>query len=301
MISGYHKVKRLNFKSDVFKYRKFYPFYSDCVNKTKPKNSIHTCSISDYNIKDNIYIVSDIPPYFELIPNQKIHSLAIITLFQFDGFMANLSSFQNIDDYVNFQMGAKSRSKIRGYRRRLESCFNVKYRFIFGTIDTEEYYYLFKKFKYLIEKRFKQRGDKHESLRNWPTIEKETLSMIRDKKASLFVIYDNAKPIDICLNYHYKNIYYNAIRSYDIDYSKFKLGYVDILVQLDWCFANNYQIFDLGRGDFEYKRRWCNETYKFQQHIIYNKNLFDKKLTAILIAKITMGKAFLKKKNVHLI
>lgn len=301
MILGYSKLKRLDFKTALFQYRKFYPFYSGYLDLANQKSTIKTTSNSEYDLNNHIYMVNDIPPYFKLIPNQENPTLAIIALSQFDGFMANLTGFKNIEEYLNFQMGAKSRAKLRRYKRGLETCFNVKYRFIYGSIDTEEYFFLFKRFKYLIETRFKQRGATHESLKNWATIEKETRSLILDKKASLFVIYDKDKPIDICLNYHYKNVFYNVIRSYDIDYSKFRLGSIDIFVQLDWCFANDHQIFDLGRGDLEYKRLWCNETYKFQQHLIYDKKLFTKKLNANLIAKFIKGKDFLKKKNIHVV
>jgi len=124
--------------------------------------------------------------------------------------------------------------------------------------------------------------------------------MIMNKTASLFVIYNDNEPIDICLNYHHQNIIDNAIRSYDIDYSKFRLGYVDIYKQLEWCFQNSVDIFDLSIGDFAYKRTWCNVVYDFEHHIVYDKNSFVGKISAYLIRNLYNTKAYLKKKNVHL-
>ena len=94
---------------------------------------------------------------------------------------------------------------------------------------------------------------------------------------------------------------YNSIRSYDIDYSKFRLGYIDILKQLDWCFKNNYKVFDLGRGDLDYKRRWCNVVYDFEHHIIYQKNYLDKRILAFTSTKFYVLKEFLKKKEIHIL
>lgn len=92
-----------------------------------------------------------------------------------------------------------------------------------------------------------------------------------EKEASLYVIYNENRPIDICLNYHVAGVYVNKIRSYDIDYSKFRVGYIDIIKQLEWCLENNYAIFDLMRGDLRYKREFCNVISNLDRYILYPK------------------------------
>ncbi len=93
----------------------------------------------------------------------------------------------------------------------------------------------------------------------------------------------------------------NLIRSYDIDYSKFNLGYIDIIKQLEWCFKNNYKAFDLSRGFMRYKREWCNVTYQFNCHILYKKKNLLKRAQALFISKSIAFKEFLKYKKVNVI
>tara|TARA_R110001583_G_scaffold106531_1_gene254874 strand:+ start:421 stop:1230 length:810 start_codon:yes stop_codon:yes gene_type:complete len=170
----------------------------------------------------------------------------------------------------------------------------------YGEISKIDYDFLFKNFRTFLSKRFEQRGDDHEAFSRWDTIQNAAYKMILNKTASLFVIYNEDRPIDICLNYHHQNIIDNAIRSYDIDYSKFRLGYIDIYKQLEWCFGNGVEIFDLSIGDFDYKRKWCNVEYDFENHIIFDRNKFLKRITAHLILSIYLLKGFLKDRNLHL-
>ena len=124
----------------------------------------------------------------------------------------------------------------------------------------------------LIERRFNQRGDLYSLKQKLDFIKEQTYLLILEKKASLYVIYDENKPIDICLSYHFQNILLHLIRSYDIDYSKYGLGQIDIYKQIDWCFENNFKIFDLMWGELLYKTHWSNEISKYEHHFIYKNN-----------------------------
>lgn len=195
----------------------------------------------------------------------------------------NIEDFDSIKDYMSSQFGSKSRGEIRTYLRRLENCFNISYNLYFGEINKGEYNSLINKLEEMIIRRFSERGEKHQDMDDWDSLKIKTFEQINNKKASLFVIYDNYKPIDICLNYHYDSIMINSIRSYDIDYSKFRLGYIDIYKQLELCFENNYKIFDLCIGDMRYKRQWCNYTYLYNSHIVYyKKSIINGVLAAII-------------------
>lgn len=290
---------KYNFTEDFFTKRLIYPFYGNVLNTTNNENYFNKITTSEKVSKNKIYVVNHIPPYFDL----KIHKELPFNLYkisQLNGYLANLEGYTSIDNYLKDQFGSKSRSKMRMYLRRLETCFDIRYELFYGNIEKEEYEYLFGQLHDLIVRRFAQRGNTHESLANWKLLKKISYSMILNKEASLFVIYDNKKPIDICLNYHHQNILHNSIRSYDIDYSKFKLGYIDILKQIDWCIKNDYKIFDLSYGDLEYKRRWCNVTYQFEQHVLYNRNRFGKKIVAYIIVELLALKGTLKKYKVHI-
>lgn len=286
------KPIRLNFKYEFFQKSAIYPFFIYPKNKTE----------GPAGVPNTIYIVNDIPPYLHLGVNDiDWEPFKIVKFNQFSGFLANLEGYQEIEGYMDAQFGAKSRSKMRSYLRRLETCFNIQYKIHYGEITTDEFQFLFDRCRLMIQQRFAQRGDTHESLKDWDLIKKTAYSLILEKKASLFVISHDENPIDICFNYHHQNVMNNYIRSYDIAYSKFRLGYIDILKQLEWCFKNDHKIFDLGRGDLDYKRRWCNVVYDFEHHVFYHKNNLRKKIVAHAITKYYLLKEFLKKKGVHLL
>ena len=293
-------IKKYNFNIDFFETRSIYPFYSNVFNTSNLQNFFNPNKNLSPEIGSTIHVVNYISPYFQLALNDSIIPLKTFKFSQSIGFMANLHEFSNVDDYMKFKMSPKGRTKIRGYVRRLETCFDIRYKMYYGEITRANYEYLFKKLHSFIIHRFEERGDKHQALDHWDDLLKYTYFMILKKKASLFVIYNGDVPIDICLNNHHQNILDNAIRSYDINYSKFRLGYIDILKQLEWCFENGVTIFDLSYGDFEYKRKWCNEVYGFETQIVYNNTRLEYKAMAFGILQFYKLKEYLKKKNVHL-
>ncbi|MFH4965323.1 GNAT family N-acetyltransferase [Gaetbulibacter sp. M235] len=247
------------------------------------------------NVIDNIYISTYIPTFVEITLNKKFKKFSFN---RFQGFLINLENFNSIEDYMMAQFGSKSRSKIRSYVKRLETCFNIDYKFYYGSIEKPAYELLFDQLELMIKRRFDQRGDKHQALQDWDYYKKSIYQEILNKNTSLFVIYDNNKPIDICINYHYENIIINSIRAYDIDYSKFKLGYVDIFKQLEWSFENKIKLFDLGPGILTYKKQWCNVVYDFRNYIIFKKTSLTKALFASSLFLFYKLKIFLDRNNI---
>lgn len=290
-----------NFTLDFFSKREVYPFFHYIRNKTNKQDYYNPLETADCELHNKVYVVNHIPPYLEALTYQGPKALTCFKIYQMKGYLADLKGFDSLEDYMKKQFGPKSRSKMRGYLRRLEKCFDIRYSWYYGEIEKQEYDWLFRQLHHLIARRFIQRGDTHESFAHWQTLEEITYEMILQKQASIFVIYDGPKAIDICINYHHQNILDNSIRSYDIDYSKFRLGYVDIMKQLEWCIANHYRIFDLSYGVFDYKKWWCNQEYLFEQQILYRKNDIFKKGQAFCIMQLLRLKGYLKEKNVHLL
>ncbi|MBD1262796.1 GNAT family N-acetyltransferase [Maribacter polysiphoniae] len=293
------KIKKYVFAYDFYDTRSIYPFYKNIINKTNGKSYINNETYEFDDLARTLHVVNYINPYYTIIIKRKT-SLRALKFKQTNGFMAQLRDFTSIEQYISANMGSKSRTKIRGYLRKLESCFNISYKMHYGKISRKEYDFLFVIFKRFLVRRFNQRGDNHEAFSRWDFIQKTTYKMILDKTASLFVIYNEDQPIDICLNYHHQNVIDNAIRSYDIDYSKFRLGYIDIYKQLEWCFENEVEIFDLSIGDFDYKRKWCNVVYEFENHILYDETNYLKMISAHLLLTFYLLKGYLKDRNVHL-
>ena len=95
---------------------------------------------------------------------------------------------------------------------------------------------------------------------------------------------------------HFENNVNHSIKTYDIDYAKFSLGNIDIYKQLEWCFENNFKMFDFMWGNLEYKERWCNQIYLYEHHLYYNKNFILGPPLAYLIVYLYKLKDFFNKK-----
>ena len=75
---------------------------------------------------------------------------------------------------------------------------------------------------FLIQSRFDQKDAIHVALSNWNFYKESVFEMVLEKNASIFVIYDEDEPINICISYHFQNVTFSSIKSYDINYSKFR-------------------------------------------------------------------------------
>lgn len=287
-----------SFVFDFYTRRRIYKYYNSVYNTTNNSELGNTNSIPrDYGGKE-IVIVHNISPYFIPRISPDVNPYRYHKIRHLEGYMANLQGFRDLEAYMRSQFSSKSRSRIRRHLNRLEVCFEISYKMYFGEIPRAEYDVLFARMKEMIIMRFAQRGDDHEAINNWKFYQDSAYAMIRDKKASLFVICDSTKPIDICLNYHHENVFYNCIRSYDIDYSKFSPGYLDIYKQLEWCFLNGHSIFDLSHGNLDYKKQWCNTIYTFEQHILYNSKYPFRRFIAYGLKELLRLRWFLKKTGV---
>lgn len=270
-LSPFKYIKYI-FSFDFFQKKQIYPFYEFLHNNSNNKQVINDDFNLENGIGDTIHEIKFIPTYFKLEPNPLGSQYRLIKFHRIDNFRINLDGFKNVEDYLKSQMGSQSRSQLRRRIRRLETCFNIKYVYHYGDISKQKYDFLFNELELLIERRFNQRGDLYSLKHKWDFIKEQTYQLILEKKASLFVIYDENKPIDICLSYHFQNIMLHLIRSYDIDYSKYWVGQIDIYKQIDFCFLNNFKVFDFMWGEPLYKTRWSNEISIYEHHFIYKNN-----------------------------
>ncbi len=298
-----HKIK-----SFILRRFLIYDFYNLCVIKRQSPpffKSVRNCSTGEpfnleprpnsLNPQKGLHYITYLPPFVNPIEQP---FLKYLPLYQFIGYLVDMKAYGSLDAYMKHQFGAKSRSKIRAYSKRLDTCFNTTYKLYHGSIEKAAYQVVMDALEQMIKRRFDQRGDEHQAEKDWAHYKQTTYRYVLDKKASLFVIYDNDKPIDICLNYHHDKIMINYIRAFDIDYSKFRLGSIDLYKQLEWCFANNYETFDLGAGVFSYKKQWCNVEYRFKNAIVFNKtSVFNACLGYGIFALLTL-KLYLNKKNI---
>lgn len=294
------KVKN-NFNFDFYTRRSIYNVYKNIHNRTNGKDYLNrSTEKSDYSNKD-IVVVNNIPAYFDARISTENSTHKLFRIHYLDGFLINLNEFNNLEDFMKTQFSSKRRSRLSGQLKRLEICFDIQYKMYYGKITKVKFHFLMDSLRDMISRRFIQRGDTHESLKNWDFYKDSTYSMILEKKASLFVVYNHNIPIDICLSYHHQNILFANIKSYSIDYSKFSLGSLGLLKLLQWCLENGYTILDLSHGNLDYKHTWCNSKYIFEHHVLYNYKKLYIHLAAFAIFQVLRLKALLKKGKVDLL
>ena len=250
-------------------------------------------------MKDNVLVVEDVPGYFEVEEAKLPVEIDRWRIKQYPGFLINFKGVRNLSSYLNSRFGRSSRYKLRREQKKLEKCFDISYRMYYGDITKEEYAFLFDELYKLLEIRSHEKGIKNNvNLLQRDFYEKIVYSMILEKKASLYVIYNGKMPIDICLNFHLNNVIFQYIRTYDIAYSKFNTGYTDLMKHIEWCIANDIKLISFSKGDFYWKRRWCNTVYDYEYHIFFRTNSLGARIKAGIFWGKRKLRQFLREKKV---
>ena len=289
-----HKSEH-NFFLDFFKKNETPNCYTGIEFIHSPNTQLSKNELITINELSNIYLVHLIPNYLELTIQPGLQLIKIPQLN--NGYGINLNDYSEVESYVKDQF-KKYAKKIFTRFKRLQLCFDIKFVEYSDNITEEEYKFLMRRFKEMLERRFEQRNDRHDKLEHWDNLYQSVLPMLKNKRASLFVIFDGVKPIQITLHYHLQNILFSAIPAYDIDYDKFGLGNTAVYKKIEWCLENGIKFIEMGYGDLEYKRRWSNTIYKYNTHIVYKNGSGKIKFQAYLqYLKITF-KEYLKKKGI---
>lgn len=264
------KIKTITFLKAFLAENSLPPIYSKI---TSEKGVDYNAKIeSNFGLKDQVLIVKDIPDYLNIHINKQLTNFVVNRIKTLKGHLIELHSFQNIVDYLKSNFGTKSRSNLRRYQNRLETCFNIKYTVYYGSVEKQEYNKLFIALKDLLIRRFNEKKEANYELQHLEELQDVVYDLILNKKASLFVIYDGNKPISIRINMHKKALSFYILSGFDIDYSKFHLGTVDMLKNIEWCINNGFEVYDLLKGYDYYKKKWATKTHYYYNHIIYNSN-----------------------------
>jgi hypothetical protein len=236
---------------------------------------------SDLNLKNQVLKVKDVPDYLDFKTIKHSNKTVINKVKTLKGHLVKLDTFNNISDYLKHNFGSKSRSNLRRYQNRLENCFNIKYVSYFGAIEKKKYNTLFIALRSLLIRRFNEKQETNYELQHLDEFHDIVYDLILNKKASLFVIYDDEKPISIRINMFKNNLSYYIISGYDIDYSKFHLGSIDMLKNIEWCINNNFKVYDLLKGYDYYKTKWATKSHYYYTYIAYNNSSLSGKYTYV--------------------
>ncbi|QLG46689.1 GNAT family N-acetyltransferase [Costertonia aggregata] len=268
------KKSQLDFFFEFYEKKRIPEIYSNIIFKNREDTSVIK-NVREKTVHDKIYSIFFIPEY--IVPQCKAQHFKVKKIDQyFKGYALDLSHFDSADAYIKnrFRSNAKT---IRKRARRLETCFDITTKMFYGSIDRADYDILIDKAFKMIQRRFDERQAESHTLTQWDRIKTIFFSLINEKKASMYVIYDSDKPIAISLGHHFHGKLFSLVSAYDIDYSKFSLGNIEIYRKIDWCLKNEHYMYELGMGDLDYKREWSNNIYNFQHQVLYStKNILTR-------------------------
>lgn len=255
----------------------------------------------NHDFKNKVFLIYDVPIYFDLDLNNDHKKLGLIRIKQYPGFLVDLENYTDFNHYFSSTFSKSSRYKLTKYKKRLESCFDISYTMYYGAMDRKQYDTIFGYFKHLLEKRFLDKGTINNNLdpKEWNFYADVAFPMILEKKASLFVIYHGDTPIGVTLNYFSETILFDAITVFDIDYEKFHLGSVTIMKLIEWSVDNKIRYFDFSKGYFDYKKRWSNREYDFEYHLYYDRSSILSIALARIMASYFNLKQYLRDKDLN--
>ncbi len=276
-----------------------FPIYFN-TGKTNTKGLSYTLMPIKFDgPSSKVFFIYDVHGAFQTKDSFSNANIGRLSSKQYIGYLCDLKGHSNLDTYMNQIISKSSRYKFRMYKRKLESSFNIHYRAYFGDIAKQEYEFLFNRFKKLLEKRFREKRIQNNNLdpKEWNFYKEVTFSMILKQQAALYVVYDGEEPIAITLLNFSKKIAFDVIRTFDIDYSNFRLGTISLMQQLQWCIAQGFETLDFSKGHFEYKKRWATRSYNFEYHIYYDSRSVLASFIAFSMNMYYGLKQFLRDKN----
>ncbi|MEM9075507.1 MAG: GNAT family N-acetyltransferase [Bacteroidota bacterium] len=249
--------------------------------------------------KGKVLLMYDVLPYQQK-KNFHYDQFKLRKVPQYMGYLTDLTAFESFDEYFKEHFSGKSRNNIRKWDKRLNAVCSINFKVFFGGIDKNEFNELFDKLIHLIGKRWGQLGMDNDILRDEDYYRELSYKMILEKTASLNVIYANDKPIAISICFASKEELFFAITTFDTDFRKYNLGHLLIMYILKWCFENGFTVFDYSKGTYDYKTRWSNKSYVFENHILFDKRSLIASSIGEGLTTFFRFKQFLRKKNVNL-
>lgn len=297
---GLKLFKWTDFYFNFYEKRMVPPIYLSIYleNQTNP---IYAHGLNNTPQNEGPIFISLFPTYLSFRIADSCTFLQLKKIFRVKGFAIAIENCDSAENYINAHFKPNFRTSLRRRQNGLETCFNIRYKMFYGSIAKDEYDTLMESLHYMLVRRFDQRNDDNMALGKWDDYYNNTFSMINDKNASLFVIYNDVNPIQIALNFHIGKVLFLSVPSYDIDYAKFGLGNIAIKKLLEWCMDNEYEMLDMGYGDFDYKLKWCNKIYDFEHHLFYNKSSPMSRFKVALIKLNTQLINYLLEKKINIL
>jgi len=281
---------------------KRFPIYRNYGKTLITHNFYNEPDTKGDDYKNKTFVIYNIPSYYN-ISNTHLNkeTVKIKKIKEYQGYLSDFSEYPDIDCFFKNQLGTKNLGNIRRRGRRLETCFDISYNWFYGSISKEEYDFTLDKFKELLIKKFKNKGEYYynTSPKMWSFYYDHIYDMILNKEASLFVIYNDKEPIAIYLSYHFDDIVTGLIPVFDLDYAKYGVGSLMIVKLFEILFKEGFKKYDFFKGDYGYKKNWCNQIYTFEHHVLYDPKSIMSTNLAFVITTFYGFKQFLRKKGIN--
>lgn len=295
------KVQSFEFIEGVRFYKpSYFPIFINTGKNLTKGNYYEINNAMDFSGK--VFVIYDVPSYQEIKnSSDSKNDLKLHRIKQYEGFLIDLEKYSTINEYLLATFSKNTRMKFRKYVNRLESCFKISSTMYLGNIDKKEYDYLFEQFMNLLVKRYSKKAISYNNMepKEWRFYKDVAYSLILEKKASLFVLYNGELPIAITYSYHTDISIIDAITVFDIDYTKFNLGYVNNLKLIEWCLQNNIRLLDFSKGYFFYKKRFGNLEYNFEYHVYYDDSSILSRTYASLLKRYFELKQDMRDKKIN--
>ncbi|MBT8393235.1 MAG: GNAT family N-acetyltransferase [Flavobacteriaceae bacterium] len=293
------QIKKIDFMYEIAFNKKLPAFYSAASENIEGTALLNAESLIVPDLRNVIHLVYDVPSFLSVCKKNLKAEVGFKSILQHKGYCIDLSKYCDLDTCLKERFSKSSRQLLRSAKKRLELCFNISHKIYYGGIDKQHYDELFTRFYDMLKLRSLEKGINNRNLRHWDLYTEKVYNMILNKQASLVVIYNDRTPINISLNMHLKNTVFLFITTYDIDYSKFRLGHTNWMILLDWLIKNHVKIVDFSKGNVAYKKRWANTEYEFEYHLFYDTSDIRSKMKAIWLAKKLQILQFLRNKNIN--
>ncbi len=125
-------------KNLLFEKQKFLPLYFN-YGKTHTKGiSYDFVNFNIAEIKGKVLLIYDVPTYFNL-PEIELNSIKRFKIKQYPGFLINLEPYNGLNEFMVGAFKKSSRYKLKKYKNKLETCFDINYKMFYGEISKKEY------------------------------------------------------------------------------------------------------------------------------------------------------------------
>lgn len=283
MFKGKHKLFRaVDFHESTLLHRKGASlfeslsnmFTGECIQFVETENTA-----SQKNL-DKPLLLSSMPGYMK---GQYVRggSLKVKTIKTFPGSLINLKAYPNYRSYLDMRFTGKQRAQFRSSKALLHHCFEIVHRVYFGAIDKPEYNRLFETLKEMHLARLAHKGCTDDTAGMWALYQASAYQQILDQEACLSVVYHGDRPIAISLNFILGKVVHGFNRSFDMAYSKFGLGTIELLNMVEWCFGQGFEILDFMKGEYNYKNKFTDTPYCFTLQLVFGNNVWWTKLKGL--------------------